>query len=126
MKQVEDNNDEEEEGEEKCLQPVNMSFPVVKELNAKWLVGMFDYICEHPHVIVNGFIRAGIAAAFDGNIDSVMHLGKESNTDDEDSDCSDNVGFDSLVTVRQSVRINVLYMHHSKVLTSSKLFQIYI
>ena len=70
-------------------------FPVMKELNAKWLVGLFYYTRGHPHLLVIGFIRAGITAAFDGGTDSAMHLGMESNIDDEDSDCSDNVGFDS-------------------------------
>lgn len=72
VKQVKNN--EEEEEEEMCLQPVNMSFPVMKELSAKWLVGMFDYIRENPNLVVNGFVHAGISTAFDGYIDSTMDL----------------------------------------------------
>ena len=68
VKQVQNN--EEEEEEEICLQPVNMSFPVMKELSAKRLVGMFDYIRENPNLVVNGFVHAGISTAFDVYIDS--------------------------------------------------------
>ena len=61
---------EESEDEEVSLQPVNLSFPVLKELGAKWLVGMEEYIQKNPSFIVNGFIHAGITAAFDGRVES--------------------------------------------------------
>ena len=72
VKQVQNN--EEGKEEEMCLQSVNMSFPVMKELSAKWLVGMFDYIQENPNLVMNGFVHAGISTAFDGYIDSTMDL----------------------------------------------------
>ena len=37
--------------------------PVVKEVCSKWIVEMFDYISSNPHMIVNGFLRAGISKA---------------------------------------------------------------
>ena len=39
---------------------------------------MLDFIRGHPDIIVNGLICAGITAAFDGDLDLAMHLGKES------------------------------------------------
>ena len=32
---------------------------------ASWLVGVFDYIQNNPHLVVNGFLAAGIAQAID-------------------------------------------------------------
>ena len=46
------------------LEPVDLTMPVVKELCSKWIVEMFDYISSNPHMIVNGFLRAGISKAF--------------------------------------------------------------
>ena len=38
---------------------------MLKELGAKWLVEMTEYISKNPEIIVNGFIRAGICGALD-------------------------------------------------------------
>ena len=38
---------------------------MLKELGAKWLVQMAEYFQENPQIIVNGFLRAGIAGALD-------------------------------------------------------------
>ena len=38
----------------------------IKELSAKWLVDMSEYIADNLQFIVNGFRRAGIAHALDG------------------------------------------------------------
>ena len=61
---------EENEEEEVSLKSVNLSFPRLKELGAKWLVEMEEYIHENPHFIVNDSIHAGITAAFDGRLES--------------------------------------------------------
>ena len=37
----------------------------VKELSAKWLVEMSDYIANNPQFIVRGFGRCGILKAMD-------------------------------------------------------------
>ena len=48
-----------------AIQPVNLSMAAVKELSAKWLVDMFEYVSDNPQFIVNGFRRAGITYALD-------------------------------------------------------------
>ena len=48
------------------LQPISLSLPVLKELGAKWLVERAEYFTANPHISVNGFTRAGIAGALDG------------------------------------------------------------
>ena len=48
------------------LQPINLGLPALKNLGAKWLVEMADYISGNPQMIVNGFIRSGITGALDG------------------------------------------------------------
>ena len=51
------------------LQPINLGMPVLKELGAKWTVEMAEYFGENPQIVVNGFVKAGIAGALDGHID---------------------------------------------------------
>lgn len=48
------------------LAPVDMSLAVMKELSAKWLVEMVQYLSDNPHFIVKGFTTSGIAGALDG------------------------------------------------------------
>ena len=87
LKQLEENEDLEDE--EPSLKPVDLSFPVLKELGAKWLVGMSGYIRENPQIIVSGFIRSGITAAFDGDLQSETLLSEDSGSDSS-LDSSDN------------------------------------
>ena len=39
----------------------------MKELSAKWLVEMADYIADNPQFVVNGFRCAGISGVLDGS-----------------------------------------------------------
>ena len=66
-----------------------MSF--LKELGAKWLTDMFDYMYLHKNalVIVNGFVRSGITGAFDN------HHQFGTLNDEETVDASSNSSFDS-------------------------------
>lgn len=49
------------------ITPVKLQLPILKELGAKWLVRMAEYLSDNPQFIVNGFKRSGILGAFDGN-----------------------------------------------------------
>ena len=80
------------------LEPVSLSLPVQKELGAKWLVQMAEYFANNPQIIVNGFVKAGIAAALDGQEDQqeveVQEMEDNSedgfeviSSDDEDNSC---------------------------------------
>ena len=42
------------------LEPIGLNLATLRELMAKWLVEMANYIAENPLIIVNGFIKAGI------------------------------------------------------------------
>ena len=53
------------EGDSLDIEPVNLGLPVLKELGAKWLVQMAEYFSDNPQLVVNGFLRAGIASALD-------------------------------------------------------------
>ena len=59
-----------------------MPFALLKELVAKWLINAFEYACDNPQFVVNGFIRSGITRAFDATI-SESQL-----SDDEDEELS--------------------------------------
>ena len=52
------------------IQPINLGMPIMKEVGAKWLVGMAEYISDNPHLIVNGFVHSGIISAMDGVVDT--------------------------------------------------------
>ena len=49
-----------------AVEPIDLSMGMVKEIGAKWLVDMANYIGENLQFIVNGFIHAGIAKALSG------------------------------------------------------------
>lgn len=81
---------QDEDVETATLQPIDLGMPIMKELGAKWLVEMADYIAENPQFIVNGFIRSGITPALDrrGLEESSDSQSDESN-DYDDEDFSD-------------------------------------
>lgn len=92
VQQLEDNEDQKEEV---CPKPVDLSLPLLKQLGAKWLI---EYVCQNLLFTVNGFARLGITAPFDGEIqpetlsdDSCSENYVDSN-DDLDSD--DDLGSD--------------------------------
>ena len=60
MKQLDGKEDEATE-----IQLINLGLPMLKELGAKWPVGIADYFADNPQIIVNGLIRAGIASTLD-------------------------------------------------------------
>ena len=60
--------------------------PTYKELGAKWMVEMAEYFADNHRIIVNGFVRAGIAAALDGRETDDDENGMESDRETEDSD----------------------------------------
>ena len=75
------------------LQVINLSLPVLKELGAKWLEEMSEYIANNPQFIVNGFAHAGIMQALDGrgiDEDEEDHAheseSEESNTDESEDE----------------------------------------
>ena len=45
---------------------MDLSMHVMKEVGAKWLVEMADYLSDKPQFVVNGFIQSGITAIVDG------------------------------------------------------------
>ena len=49
-----------------AVEPIDLSMGMMKEVGAKWLVDMANYIGDNPQFIVNGFIHAGIAKALSG------------------------------------------------------------
>ena len=42
------------------MQLIDFSLLILKEVGAKWLVEMAEYISSNPRMIVSGFIRSGI------------------------------------------------------------------
>ena len=72
------------------LQPVDLTLGVLQELGGKWMVEMVEYICKNPQFIVNGFVKAGILAALDGeDTDDNTEDEEESDDDDEEEESDD-------------------------------------
>ena len=69
------------------LDVIDLGLPVLKELGAKWLVMMAQYIEDNPQFIVNGFIKAGISGALDDGISDSS--GESALDSDELPECSD-------------------------------------
>ena len=58
----------EEEGVDATeITPIKLGMPILKELGAKWISEMGEYISDHPSIIVKGFIKSGISKALDGD-----------------------------------------------------------
>ena len=57
---------EEHDIERAVLQSIDLGLPALKELGAKWIVELADYFGENPQILVNGFVKAGIVQALDG------------------------------------------------------------
>lgn len=49
----------------------------LKELSARWLVEMAEYIADNPQFVVNGFRRAGISHALDDSDYTEEDVGEE-------------------------------------------------
>lgn len=62
---------EEEDVDAMDITPIKFQMPVMKELGAKWLVKMAEYLSNNPQFIVNGFIKSGISGALDGLEESI-------------------------------------------------------
>ena len=93
--QLEGENEEDIEAVE--LEPIPLPISVVKEVEAKWMVEMFEYFQNNPQIIVNGFLRSGISAALnnesieseeEGGDDSEKSSGDESSGDDSEIESS--------------------------------------
>ena len=69
------------------LEPLDLSLPNMKELGAKWLTGMAEYLAANPQFVVNGFIRSGVTHALDHNIveSPITNGSGDDDSDDEDS-----------------------------------------
>ena len=70
------------------LQPISLGLPVLKELGAKWMVEMAEYFADNPQIVVNGFMRTGIAGALDGHQDEQEGQESEENETESDFDCA--------------------------------------
>ena len=71
--------------EELEIQPFNLGLPELKEIGAKWLVDMATYSSDNPQMIINGFIRSGIAGALDG-----QETGKDEQVEYQEFDSEDD------------------------------------
>ena len=69
MKQLENEELESEQSkDELTIKPVDMPFSLLRELGAKWLLETFEYVCDNPQVVVNGFVHSSMTGAFDAFI----------------------------------------------------------
>ena len=68
------------------LEPVDLSLLIMKELGAKWLTDMAEYLASNPQFIVNGFIHSSISHALDHSSKNIPESPFTGDDDDEDSD----------------------------------------
>ena len=72
MKQLEERDDLEAAE----IQPIEMGMPLMKEISAKWLVDVAQYLSDNQQIIMNGFVHSGIPGAVDG-LQEDTHSGKQ-------------------------------------------------
>lgn len=92
MKQLEGRDNDLEAAE---IQPIEMRMPLMKEISAKWLVDMAEYLSDNPQIIVNGFVRSGIPGALD-RLQEDTDSGNESSQEDYSSYESDTSEEDTI------------------------------
>ena len=56
----------EERGDDAVIEPISLAHSILKEVEAQWLMQIFEDFENNPQIIVNGFIRSGITGALDG------------------------------------------------------------
>ena len=95
MKQLEQRDDDLEAAE---IQPIEMGMPLMKEISAKWLVDMAQYLSDNPQIIANSFIRSGIPGALDG-LQEDTDSGNESSQEDYSSYESDTSDQDAIIVL---------------------------
>ena len=95
MEQLQERDDDLEAAE---IQPINMGMPLMKEISAKWLVNMAQYLGDNPQIIVNGFIRSGIPGALDG-LQEDTDSGNESSQEDNSSYESSTSDEDAIIVL---------------------------
>ena len=64
---------------------VDLSTARMKSVGAKWIVQLYEYLADKPHIIVNGFKHAGIHSAL-GLLDDDDDIPDYLTTDDSDTD----------------------------------------
>ena len=74
------------------IEPIDLSMQVLKELEAKWLVEMAEYMSDNPQFIVKGFIRSGITGSLDDEYDNKSDYDSESelNADNTSSESDES------------------------------------
>ena len=65
------------------LQPINLGLPVLKELEARWMVEMAEYFADNPQIIVNDFVKAGIAGGHANEQEGEQNAGEDENDSEE-------------------------------------------
>ncbi len=72
------------------LTPIDLKLGSLKELGARWMIEMVDYIEENPDFIVNGFIKAGILSALNGKFPDDEAAVNSDDSEDDDSEDDDS------------------------------------
>ena len=74
------------------IEPIKYPLPLMRELGAEWLMSMFEHIRDNPHIVANGFLKAGIPQALSSNGE------EDSDSDDLSEDLfSDNYEDESIL-----------------------------
>ena len=58
-----------------------MRLSILKEMQAKWIVSVFDYLRFHPEIGINGFKAAGIVKAIEEPESLVLGNDREEDED---------------------------------------------
>ena len=70
---------------------VDLSTSRMKSVGAKWIVQLYEYLADKPHIIVNGFKHAGIYSALGLLDDDNIPTTDDSDTDDGEDEIEELV-----------------------------------
>lgn len=71
------------------LVPIDVSSAVMKEVSAKWLTDLAEYMANNPQIVVNGFEKTGITAALTSNDTAEENPSDSCSEGSREDDCED-------------------------------------
>ena len=75
------------------LTPVNLGTVEMKHFGAKWLVKLFEHISNNPHLLVNGFVSAGITNSIREALKDCEDFNEQYDLSSANEDCDNDAVF---------------------------------
>jgi len=108
------------------LDPIDLGLPALKELGARWLVKMVEYIEDNPQFVVNGFVKAGISKALDNHSADLSSEGSSTSSDESSMSSDERIRRNRVIQkTPQEVLLNIVVNWKREVNAAQKMNSLY-